>query len=807
MRRAFFTTTLGFLAFASTAEAMPSATAPAGGGVGALTVSVDLAQGVVLANDQRVAIDLDRALFPDERDVVVESVAISGGRHVVHVRLPAKGASDAPRFLAWEAILAAGEKEPLFAGTTGLAKGEEGERTGTAVRLFPRDDGGRDVVIGDIHEDTRICGEEATLLSPRGISAKRMALAGASVQRLPQKRMDAATRLMAHPKRAPADPPLAHLLVGTGTSVPSDDGGLLTDGDVSTFWHHEERAGERAGAARGEFVVMSAPHDVPIARLAVVVTPPLPPPEGASPKSFFLVADAATYLVTLPESAWSHPGEAYEITLPAPLKTSCLALVLDEASAPDSAHPEVGVAELYAYSTLDAPGATLETVAAALSDPATFDAAVGLLSRAGGPALDAVTSVYAKLDARGRAAAIDIGSANAACEDLAPLLVRGLDDSDEHVMQKAEAKLERCGKRVAPGLAKVVLSDANARVRAAPLLALLDPVGALDPLARVMGDGGPDVRAAVREAFAVAARVASPAALSALVADATRPPAARLDLVRAASARLPEIAADANAALAQLVAGDAAMRTRYLVVEPLSVLAHAGSATATDRLVALLAHDAAWQVRAHAADALATLGPATAALMTATADANPRVRGAAALSLARSDAAKTTAPLEALASRDPWSFVRADALASLASLPASPAIDETIGARLEDASPRVRAAAAEALGLRHASAWAKALRKRVEAVDEDIDVRLAATMALGRLCDASSLDLLTTLARAAVAPPSDTDTQLGAAAIGALAAIHPADLAARLAPLMQSSAPRYVNQAARAALSGRGACR
>jgi hypothetical protein len=111
------------------------------------------------------------------------------------------------------------------------------------------------------------------------------------------------------------------------------------------------------------------------------------------------------------------------------------------------------------------------------------------------------------------------------------------------------------------------------------------------------------------------------------------------------------------------------------------------------------------------------------------------------------------------------------------------------------------------LGLRHAIAWSKQLRKRVESVDEDIDVRLSATTALGRICDGTSLDLLTKLARAAVDPPSDADTQLGAAAIDALAAIHPADLAARLAPLSQGSAPKYVAQAARAAIAGRGACR
>src|SRR5450631_1061256 len=71
------------------ARAATQVTAPAGGGLGALTATVDLKGAVVRVGGESVPITLDRALFPEEREIVVESVAIGGDKHVVHVRVPA----------------------------------------------------------------------------------------------------------------------------------------------------------------------------------------------------------------------------------------------------------------------------------------------------------------------------------------------------------------------------------------------------------------------------------------------------------------------------------------------------------------------------------------------------------------------------------------------------------------------------------------------------------------------------------------------------------------------------------------------
>src|SRR5258708_19595279 len=102
----------GLLA-ASPALADMHAVGPAGGGLAALDVRVDLARAVVVANGVEVPIVLDRAQLPTEDEVTLAVVAIGQGKHVAHVRVPAHG-SDATG-PAWEAILAAGRPHPIFA--------------------------------------------------------------------------------------------------------------------------------------------------------------------------------------------------------------------------------------------------------------------------------------------------------------------------------------------------------------------------------------------------------------------------------------------------------------------------------------------------------------------------------------------------------------------------------------------------------------------------------------------------------------------------------------------------------------------
>src|SRR5438132_705986 len=74
------------------AGAATQATAPAGGGLAAMNVTVDLKAGEVKVDGARIAIGLDRAMMPDDASTIVtEVVAIGEGKHVVHVRVPAKG--------------------------------------------------------------------------------------------------------------------------------------------------------------------------------------------------------------------------------------------------------------------------------------------------------------------------------------------------------------------------------------------------------------------------------------------------------------------------------------------------------------------------------------------------------------------------------------------------------------------------------------------------------------------------------------------------------------------------------------------
>src|SRR5262249_41638681 len=159
---------------------------------------------------------------------------------------------------------------------------------------------------------------------PRGLDPQSLVLRGATVQRLTKDQRGQATRVAASPRNAPAETPLAPLLAASGASTALGSASELTDGNAASTW----REG-RPGAGRGEVVMMRAPADVPITRLAITVAPPEPKANGAAPKSFFLVTDAQTFAVQMPDDAWAHPAGAYDIPLSEPIRTSCVTLVLD----------------------------------------------------------------------------------------------------------------------------------------------------------------------------------------------------------------------------------------------------------------------------------------------------------------------------------------------------------------------------------------------------------------------------------------------------------------------------------------------
>ncbi len=796
-------TAMAVLLSAPPAFADTHAAAPAGGGMAALDVSVDLSRGVVIDGGVERAIPIAHEDLPPEGAVTVESLAIGQAKHVIHVRVPVRDADE--NGAAWEAILAAGHKEPIFAGMTGPTAGDPGERAGKAVQVVPSG-ASSFVLVGDTREDLRICEQATTLLDPLALYPGPLELRPATVQRLSADQQSSAEKVTASDAGTTFDPPLAQLLVARGSSVPGSRGLELADGDPQTVWRER-----RPGIGQGEFVLMAAPKAVPITRVKIMVSPPnaAAAPSDAGPKTFYLVTSTGAFEVTIPADPSRKAGEIYEVTFPHPIESACLTLVLDSAYARGLAHPDVGIAELAAYSEFDVPGATLEAVAKRLSSERGI-AAAQVLERAGKGALAAVASAYDELDAKGRALAMDVAASYDKCEEAGPLFARGLCEPTGEAPRKAREKLERC-KGAAPALAARMREDAGSRTCIAPILAALAPDVALEPVADALATAQEDdhaTRAVLRAAFSSALAVAPRGRLGAMLGDRNRSAPARLELMRAAEGRLAEAPAESEATVAELLTGTPSMRVRYLVLAPLGELARAGDRAAAGRIADALVRDPDWRVRARAAELAVGLLDVSASLVHATVDPEPRVREAAFGALAppvSADAARTG--VETL-TRDGWWFVKVQAVAMLVNAPASKGVDDALGDALHDSSVRVRGGALMALARRRATSWRVAIRERLDDPGEDPQVRASAAGALGALCDTDSMDRLTELAQTLASPATEEEAQaIGFAALFGLAAVHPRDLRDRLAPLLAPSAPAYARGAAQKALAARPMCK
>jgi HEAT repeat protein len=728
----------------------------------------------------------------------IEVIPVGQGRSIARVRV-----ADAQRKdLAFEALLSGQSKEPIFAGLTGYTRGDDGDRSGPVVRVFDRDAQSKFVIVAEAREDTRICGQATTPLGARGLDAATMQLRGATLHRIDKAARDAAQRIIAQVRTSPKAP-LARVLVATGGSAPS--AGALTDGKLDTVWSEQ-----RPSDGHGEFVTMRAPSELPLHALVVTIAPSKPKAEGAAPRTFFLALDDRLLQITMPEDAWSKPEQAYDIVLPQPVRTTCVALVLDEAYARGAAAPEVSVTELGALTRFDVEGAALTDVARALASPRGEEAAA-LLRRAGNEGLAAVVGAYASLDAGGRALAVDVASSAGACDGPAgELLTRALADRESEVRRRALGRVERCGKAAGEALVRAVTSEDEARrAAAAPLLATVAPSLAIEPLAAQMGKGAPETRRAVRSAFARAAAGATRDKLLGLIAKRDLPIGARLDLLRAAGAKLPELRPEADVAIADVLRASPDMATRYLLAQPLAHLARAPDATSGElsRLADLILRDPERAVRARAVELAAGIGPLAPALLAAASDPEPRVREAALKAIATTGL-PTIVPAAAHAlAKDEWTFVRVAAAEALGGLPPDAAATRALVAGLQDPSPKVRATTVLALGKQRATAQAPLVRDRLDDTKEDPEVRAVAARTLGELCVQNAADRLTALALLARAPVDEADDRIGIAAIDALGALHPADLAARLAPLRAKEIRMPVRRAAERAASEPGTCR
>jgi hypothetical protein len=527
-----------------------------------------------------------------------------GTRHVLHVKVPLVGASPDQR--AWEAVLVPGPSPVVAAGLTGWARGEPGERSGVRVVELPAAEanGKPALVVGEIHEERRICGQTETLIQPRALDPATLALRGVTLPRLSEEARAGATPLTAEAiDPATLAAPLAPLLRAQSTSA-EGSAAALTDGKTSTAWSEQ-----RSGDGHGEFVTMASSPVLPIDRLAFTLLPTDPSAATAEtrPHTVHLATGAHLYEVTFP----AH-GDAFVVKLPEPIATGCLSLVLDRAEG-NGAHPVVTVAEIAGYGPFDGPGATADTVARALDDDARGDGAVQELARLGDTGVRAAGARLPALAVQGQRRALTVAESGS-CEVAAPLFVfeLGRPGVTPEAAARSERALRRCDEKAAPALLAALQAPASASPPASPassvdiarVAAEVTPDGALPLLLHHVAVTAADApgESGYRDALAHAAERASSAAvvkaLSAEPAASTSSSPASgsqvLTLVRALGKRAAEIASLATP-IAVRAGHDASAARRYLAVDPLVALA--ATVPEARATLASLEGDPAWTVR------------------------------------------------------------------------------------------------------------------------------------------------------------------------------------------------------------------
>ncbi len=808
-----------FRTSAVTAADAPSdgVTAPAGGGqsaaaarlLGGALVYRACAQTPCAAAPGDPSIPLPVGTAPQE--LAIESLSIGNGRHALWAHTSSFGAliaaSPAP----------SREARVLWTGALGFAKGEHGERYGEFLEVTePETDGTVHVLVGEVREDVTICGRRS-LLSPKVLDPKDLAFKSARVQRLRRDERDKAPTLVAEPSTTPAPQGIGRVLQGASASSGIGVPAALTDGDLETTWSEK-----RGGDGNGEFVQMNAPEQVAITSVSFVARPPTKAmPKGIAPRKIWLATPDALFAVTFSDDPWARPGSSYEVKLPAPIRTRCLAVVLDEAFAktkdPDV---EVTLAEVTAHTEFDDKADPKALVGALAGGQERARMAAAILSRSGDRAYDAVAEAYPTLDDAGRVLALEVID-NAPCDKSAAVYVKAMDVGRPGEVHHANDRLTRCGRAAAPALTSALDAGTDVqKARAANLLALVAPDVAVKNLVALLPSVKPGVRAEFRAALSKASQ--SPAAkdvIAAKLEDKEVPPLATLDLLRATTAKQGATPA-AGAAFARLASADADFRTRYLLLAPAAALAKGGDARAEAFVLGAVTSDPDIHVRARAAEVSAELPKAVAPLARAIGDADPRVRDAALSSLGSlvdPKGAKVQpqpwpgalfTDIAALLGSDPFTFVRAHAADALVFAPAGEQADGPLARALEDGSPTVRARAVETLGRRGSRAYADEIRERLDDDAETLDVRLRAARALGRICDAKSADRLTELARKTTLPGAGGDALvIGASAAAALGRLNPPDLAKRLAPLSDKGAPRVAQEIAKSAMLPAERCR
>jgi HEAT repeat protein len=802
----------------------PTLKLPGGRGQHALTVRVEApfvlahacpADGPCAAEGgERLPIDPAAAAHADR--ATLERIDLGGGRQVCELAIPGAGPQE-----RWVMLLAAstGKGTPTvgkpLSGWVGQPKGEPGERR-TSVLLHEPARSAVRLVTGTQYEDVSLCGRPATIQA-RELTPGDMSWAWTSVQSLSAEERAKATVLTAVRRSEPFAAHAPRLLHATAaSSATGSTPATLTDGDLASSW--SER---RPGPGTGEFVLMTSSSAVPVSGFELVVRPTKESePGGMAPRKLWLATAHELFRLDLPEDAWSAPpGTSYAVDLPKPLRSDCLALVLDDAYESKQA-TNLTLTELRARTEFDSAADWSAVVKALGEGGPRAEAASALLRRGGAPAVEATIKSYDSLDHATQQRALEVigaGSCSATASFYAGhiLVTSDTAPTEDDVSTVLRDRLHGCGKDATDALARLLQSPTMAERRGAVAmeLALNAPAEAVAAIADVLHLASDDQRAELRAALSLAAntRRAKPAVARELAADhfGQRELITRIDLLRAFGPTLATTPG-AGAALKQVLATDHSFRTRYLLLAPAGHLARTAEPTAITFLQDTLRADPDRYVRAEAARAGSGIPALAPELGRALHDQGPRVREAALQSLAEGHgplAAATEPTVGGLLATDPWTFVREAAAAALGAGSSAPGSEAALLTATKDDSSLVRIAALRALGQRKSDDARDRVRAVADEPNETVSVRVAAITTLGQLCDADSLDLLTKLAGRVAAPQLPYDRPLGMAALTALGRIHPADLAARIAPLLGRHVSAPVRQLGQQLLRDKGACK
>ncbi len=783
-------------ALASVSSA-PAIAKPSGGQLGlavAFTPEGQLRAAVCAADpctlDRAVPIKVPEDAARAAAGAKLEIVRLGADRHAIVVEIPDPAAQR-----TWAAVLAAPSsgQTPLvpFSGYTGLVEGNEDERSGPM--LLVRDGA---VYVGRQRAGYDLCGRPA-ILAPEVLDPKTLTLKAAKVQRLDDVERDAAPVLDAKPASAEPEPQLLHARWAT-SAASGAPASALTDGKLETAW-----AEGRGGAGRGELAVVTAPREVPIGAFEIAL-PERKAPHAAVPREVWIVTDARVFHVKLPEPR-STDAARYEVALPEPVSTSCVALVLDAASS-DDPETNVAVAELAAR---PATAASLDDLVRALGAGGPGAEAAGAVLRASGDgAMSRVAAAYSALDEDGKRVALDVFD-EAPCTIAAPVYVAALVGPYEAQRLHARRALERCPTEAAPAFeTAIATSDAKARVALADELSTAAPAAAVAVLVPRLAKAGVVERRAYRAAIGRAAMAAD--ARANVVAALERTDASTvttLDLLRALGQGLPTYGDSARRAFYRLLTPQATFRTRFLLLEPATELS-AIDPGARAYVQRALTTEPDPRIRTEAALSLRDPSPYRVELSRLLDDPAVRVREAALIALGVARAEDARDRMIWVMENDPWPFVRVAGAHAVAALPSGPAVDHALVRVLEDdASADVRRAALRAIGERRAVEDVDAVRERLADDEESPGVRAEAALALGLLCDAKSLPVLTQYSQKLASPTAEeADRLLGKSALTALSLIHPKDLDRRLAPLRDKAAPAAVRLFALTALHTPGRC-